>query len=99
AGDGVAVLRYVKLGGGGLLLAGRLLLTRHRQDEANLDVLRLRRAGHCQRCGGSSEKPPASHGAPPRRAIEPHTNIPNIVQRAECLTSLRTTRKSKCTCT
>ena len=39
AGDGVAVLRHEELDGGGFLLAGRLLLAGHRQDEADLDAV------------------------------------------------------------
>ena len=64
AGDGVALLRHEQLGAGRDLLAGRLLLTGHRQNEADFDaVFRLRPAARRERHRGAGrgQKIPAFH--------------------------------------
>src|SRR5262249_30380005 len=63
AGNSVAMLRHIKLGSGGLLFAGRLLLAAHRQNQADFDVLRLRAADRAERRGGAGcgDKRPLSH--------------------------------------
>src|SRR5262249_41016513 len=78
AGNGVAMLCHIKLGGGGLLFAGRLLLARHRQDQPDLDVLRLRAADRteCRGGAGYGDKRPLSHYF--LREGRPTTGIPTL---------------------
>ena len=70
AGDGVAMLRHVELDGRRFLLAGRLLLARHRQNEADLDRV-LRERGICrreaERNGRCNNKRTTHHGSSSRK--------------------------------